>query len=123
MREGALRSVVLNLLDNAEQHGGDGVEVKIEAEWSTGRTITDSPTGDRSLVLRITDNGPGISAANLDRIWDRFFTTARESGGTGLGLAIVRSLVERHGGRFECHSRPGRTEFRVALPAMSETAA
>lgn len=64
----------------------------------------------------VEDDGPGISPANLPRVFDRFFTTDRGSGGTGLGLALARAIVDRHGGEITVESAPGRTVFRVGLP-------
>ena len=64
----------------------------------------------------VTDDGPGISPANLPKIFERFFTTDRERGGTGLGLALVRAVAEAHGGKVEVESRPGHTRFRITLP-------
>jgi len=66
--------------------------------------------------ISVADNGPGIEAADLPRIFDRFFTTKSE--GLGLGLPISRSIVESHGGRLWCDSTPGEsTVFRLTLPA------
>jgi signal transduction histidine kinase len=73
-----------------------------------------------SVVVSVTDNGPGIPEAIRDRIFDPFFTTKPVGKGTGLGLDIVRRLVQRHNGQIELTSRPGRTEFRVTLP-LAET--
>jgi signal transduction histidine kinase len=64
----------------------------------------------------VIDDGPGISPANLPRIFDRFFTTDR-SEGTGLGLALVKAICEAHGGSVTVQSAPGRTVFSVRLPA------
>ncbi|MFV8755313.1 sensor histidine kinase [Nannocystaceae bacterium ST9] len=102
-----LASVLDNLIDNAYQHGGEAVGVKV-------RSLIDDERGE--LGFEVVDEGPGISAANQVKVFERFFTTNREGGGTGLGLAIVRRIVETHGGRIELESRPGATRFRVWLP-------
>jgi signal transduction histidine kinase len=82
---GALRRVLVNLVDNAVRHARGGVRV------------TAGPG-----VLTVTDDGPGIPAADRDRVFDRFTrldaARGREAGGAGLGLAIVRELVTAHGG-------------------------
>jgi signal transduction histidine kinase len=64
----------------------------------------------------VIDNGSGVPEEIRDRIFDPFFTTKPVGQGTGLGLDIVRRLVQRHNGRIELLSSPGRTEFRVTLP-------
>lgn len=96
-----------NLIDNAVVHGGGPVIVRLLP-------------GPR---VEVEDGGPGISAANLPRVFDRFFTTSRAAGGTGLGLAMVRAAVEACGGKIEVESKPGRTVFRVSFPptASGET--
>ncbi len=76
----AFRLVMDHLLGNAKAHGATKVTM----------------TGDgRSLV--ISDNGPGISDGNRDRVFDPFFTTRRDAGGTGMGLAIVRRILQAQG--------------------------
>ncbi|HPJ71380.1 MAG TPA: ATP-binding protein, partial [bacterium] len=67
------------------------------------------------------DTGSGIAAANLERVFDRFFTTVprdRERGfGSGLGLAIARRIIEKHAGTIEVESAPGKgSVFRFRLP-------
>jgi len=69
------------------------------------------------VIVKISDNGPGIPAAVLPRIWDPFFTTKDVGEGTGLGLSIVHELVERHGGRIAVDTQLGEgTTFTVTLP-------
>ena len=102
-----LDSILTNLLDNARQHGGDGVNVRVTVEPATD---------DDGVEITVADDGPGISEANRERVFERFFTTARDRGGSGLGLSIVRTLVEIHGGRIRVSSRPGETVFRMSLP-------
>jgi signal transduction histidine kinase len=84
-----LRRVVGNLVDNAVRHARTGVEIATIRE------------GDRAL-LTVTDDGPGIPAADRARVFERFTrlddSRALDTGGAGLGLAIVRELVRRHGG-------------------------
>jgi signal transduction histidine kinase len=101
-----LQEIVGNLLDNARLHGGDGVHVEL--------TLERDGAGVR---LRVRDNGAGISAANAERIFRPFFTTARERGGTGLGLSIVRALVEAHAGTLVLEAGGPGVSFVVRLPA------
>lgn len=72
----------------------------------------------QSVVIRISDNGPGIAKKNQKRIFDPFFTTKTVGEGTGLGLSIsYQIVVEKHGGRLECLSQLGKgTEFIVEIP-------
>ena len=94
-----LDSVFGNLVDNARQHGGEEARAEISIRSS----------GD-FLAVSVADSGRGITAANRERIFDRFFTTAREHGRSGLGLAIVRALVEAHGGTISVRAREPGTE-------------
>ncbi len=102
---GELNQVWSNLIDNALDAVDNGGLVEI-----TARRERDG------IVIRVVDNGPGITAELRDRIFDPFFTTKPVGKGTGLGLDIVRRLVQRHNGHIDVESRPGRTEFRVTLP-------
>ena len=102
---GELNQVWANLIDNALDAVEDGGRV----------TVTARPEG-KKVVVRVTDDGPGIPPEVKSRIFDPFFTTKPEGKGTGLGLDIVRRLVDRNDGSIEVESEPGRTEFRVALP-------
>ena len=81
-----LEDILWQLITNAAQHGGEGVRVRLEAR------------ADRILVR---DDGRGISEGNRARVFDAFFTTARERGGTGLGLTIGQSLLRAFGARME----------------------
>ncbi|HEY3497515.1 MAG TPA: HAMP domain-containing sensor histidine kinase, partial [Polyangiaceae bacterium] len=70
--------------------------------------------------VEVEDDGPGISAANLPKIFGRFFTTERDRGGTGLGLAIVRAIAESRGGSATCESSAKGTRFSVVLCGAEE---
>jgi two-component system, NtrC family, sensor kinase len=77
--------------------------------------VTAAPAGP-FVVLRVRDEGRGISEADLSRVFEPFFTT--KPGGTGLGLSIVQGIVGNHGGTVDVASEPGRgTVFTVRLPA------
>ena len=104
-----LNQVWMNLIDNAVDAVTAGGRIEVTASQVPGR-----------VVVRIVDDGPGIPAAIQGRIFDPFFTTKDVGQGTGLGLDIVRRLVRQHEGEIEVESRPGRTEFRVSLPAVKE---
>jgi two-component system sensor histidine kinase ChvG len=114
-READLETALGNLLDNALRAGPPGQPV----------TVRIHPGPARTVVVEVADRGPGIPAAVLPRIWERFFTTDPDRGGTGLGLAIVKSVVEAHGGTVTCATREGPTKeeegtvFTVSLPAAT----
>ncbi len=106
-----LESAIANLVENALQHGGEDVQVVIRG-WAMGER-----TG-----VEVEDDGAGISPANQKHIFERFFTTGRNTGGTGLGLALVQAICRTHGGKVSVQSRPGRTKFRISLPRRPLTA-
>ena len=105
---GELNQIWANLIDNALDALQDGGRIDIEAMRDGQR-----------VAVRIIDNGPGIPEAVRDRIFDPFFTTKPMGQGTGLGLDIVRRLLLHNQGDITVASKPGRTEFRVVLPAAS----
>ena len=104
--------LLFNLADNAIKYAGGGRRVDI----ALGRQ-------ERSAVLDVRDDGPGIPAADQAHVFDRFYRAdpARTRGGTGLGLALARSIAQAHGGRITLESAPGRTCFRVLLPLAAAT--
>jgi signal transduction histidine kinase len=101
-----LNQVWTNLLDNAiDSLGANGTI-----------TVATRRDGDCALV-DISDDGPGIDPAIVDRVFDSFFTTKDVGEGTGLGLATARRIVvDRHDGSLTVDSQPGRTTFHVWLP-------
>ncbi len=99
-------ALLRELCENAASFTGPGgtVFVRVAAEADAVR-------------LEVRDEGPGITADDLPRVWDRFFTTRGQKRGTGLGLALVRAVCEAHGGRAEVRSEPGRgATFSVTFP-------
>jgi len=104
-----LNQVWANLIDNALDAVTDGGRIELNANRERD-----------SVIVRVIDNGPGVSAEIRDRIFDPFFTTKPIGKGTGLGLDVARRLVQRHNGQIELESSPGNTEFRVTLP-IAET--
>ena len=110
--EGVERAV-LNLVDNAIKYGSEGGEVKI-----TG--VREGAT----VKVTVSDDGPGIAAPHLSRIFERFYRAdpgrSRQHGGAGLGLAIVKHLVESMDGSIDVTSRLGEgTRFVITLPAAT----
>ncbi|WP_240808969.1 sensor histidine kinase [Microbispora catharanthi] len=106
-----LHQVVANLLGNARAHTPPGTTV----------TVALRVPGPDTVELTVTDDGPGIPEDLQGEIFERFVRAdkarTRASGGSGLGLAIVKAVVAAHGGTVDVESRPGRTAFRVILPA------
>ncbi|MBP2340430.1 two-component system OmpR family sensor kinase [Saccharothrix coeruleofusca] len=104
-----LRQVVDNLLTNAAVHTPPGTAVSLSVSTAPGEA-----------VVRVSDSGPGIPAADQPRIFDRFYrvddSRTRDRGGSGLGLAVAHSLVVAHGGTVALTSYPGSTTFTVHLP-------
>jgi two-component system sensor histidine kinase KdpD len=103
-----MEQVFVNLLDNACAYTPPGSPIDI----TIGRTV-------RAVVVTITDHGPGLSAADIDHVFDKFYRAASATtGGTGLGLSIGRGLVEAHGGTLTAANAPGGgARFTVRLPA------
>jgi len=97
------------MLDNSvDATGGDGtIEIRTFAQ-------------DQAIVVEIIDNGTGIPEEARTRIFEPFYTTKPQGHGTGLGLDIAwRIVTDDHHGSIEVESEPGRTVFRVTLPATS----
>jgi signal transduction histidine kinase len=100
-----------NLVENALRYTPPGGEVVLQAEAVPG-----------GLSVRVSDTGPGIDAADVPRVFDRFYrgeaSRSRITGGSGLGLAIVKGIVEAHGGSVGVETESGRgTTFSFVLPS------
>lgn len=103
----ALAGALCNLVDNALDHGGEGVHVSIAAIFAD----------HDSLSIRVDDDGPGVAPGVRERIFDPFFTTRER--GTGLGLAVVQAVVLRHGGSLGlAESVLGGACFELQLPLL-----
>jgi signal transduction histidine kinase len=117
-----LRQIFTNLLTNAfEAMNGSAGAVEITATSIDGEDdpMPGSEHLGPTILITISDNGPGIPPEVVDRIFSPFFTTKPQ--GSGLGLAIVRKIVDAHDGRIDVVQRPGGgTVFRVTLPVRSQ---
>jgi two-component system, OmpR family, sensor histidine kinase BaeS len=105
-----LKQVLFNLVDNALRHAPAGGWVKLELKREAG-----------AAILAVSDNGPGIPAEQLPRLFERFFrgdaARSRETGGSGLGLAIAKAIVVLHGGSIRAlNLLDGGARFEVRLP-------
>lgn len=105
-----LKQILLNIVMNALQ----------AMERDGGKLLVETVLGEEDKVyLVIADNGPGIPAENIDRIFDRYFTTKSPGEGTGLGLFVTKNLVESLGGEIRVTSRHGGgTTFTIMLPVQ-----
>jgi two-component system OmpR family sensor kinase len=108
-----ITQVIRNLIANARRHAGPEGRVELSAVSA----------GER-LTIRVDDDGPGIAAAERERIFDRFHRSEaardRRSGGSGLGLAIASAIVESHGGRIWVEDSPlGGARVSFSLPRFS----
>ena len=102
-----VRQILNNLISNAHLYTAEGGTITVGADHVDGE-----------LILEIADTGRGMTAEDLDRVFERFVRRDDGAGGTGLGLAIVKSLVDLQGGTIAVESHPGEgTTFTVRLPA------
>ena len=112
--EHRLRQVLANLMSNAGSHTPPGTTVTV--------TLTEPGPDASSVVLSVTDDGPGIPADLQPGLFERFVrgdsSRSHAAGSTGLGLAIVDAVTAAHGGSVGVTSRPGRTTFVITLPGM-----
>jgi signal transduction histidine kinase len=107
-----LQGVWINLLMNAiEAIGSKKGEIKVATHYE-----------DKKFYVEFRDTGEGISDANLDRIFEPFFSTKREGHGTGLGLSLVRRTIQGHGGQILVESSAGNgARFTIILPERKST--
>ncbi|XZN95798.1 MAG: sensor histidine kinase [Microcoleus sp.] len=119
---GQLNQVFMNIIANAidaldESNQGRSYE-QIKAHPNVITVKTELGLPPNRVVIRISDNGPGIPESVKQNIFNPFFTTKSLGKGTGLGLSISRSIVvEKHGGAIDCISKPeGGTEFIIEIP-------
>ena len=107
-----LRQILGNLVDNAVKYGPEGGNVDIRCRYRGSTT-----------VVEVVDDGPGVPAEDVSRVFDRLYRGDRSRGsrGLGLGLSMVKALVEAHGGSVEVEREKGRgARFRVHFRNISE---
>lgn len=102
-----LGRVVANLIDNGLRYGDGAIRVRTHER-------------DGKAIVEVSDRGPGIAVADLDRVFEPFYRVRSDAGappGSGLGLAIAAELARQHGGRLSVESQPGRgATFHLELP-------
>ncbi|HET7176500.1 MAG TPA: ATP-binding protein [Gammaproteobacteria bacterium] len=113
LRPRALRRCLDNLVTNAVRYGGGMVTVSVEAKG-------------RGAMICVRDRGPGIPAAELEKVFEPYYrlegARSREGGGTGLGLSIARNIAELHGGSLLLRNHPeGGLEAVLTLPGTQES--
>ena len=106
-----LRRLIRNLLENARRYSSGDVNLELAETRVGGQTLA---------VIKVDDRGPGVPAAQRERIFEPFYRlpgASEREGGVGLGLALVKSIAKRHGGTVRCDARPGGgASFVVELP-------
>jgi hypothetical protein len=109
---GKLQQVFLNLFLNARDAMTSGGTLEVRT-WPEGAGVK----------VEVSDNGPGIAAEHVHRIYDPFFTTKAARKGTGLGLSVTYGIIQEHGGSIEVSNRPGGgARFRIELPRSKAAA-
>ncbi|MBF0845214.1 ATP-binding protein, partial [Streptococcus danieliae] len=109
-----LQRLLDNLLSNARKFTSDWIHIQLETQAD-------------QASLSISDNGPGIPADQVDRIWEKFYQIAQDRNknhgqGIGLGLSLVREIVHQHHGQIQVQSQPNQgSRFTVTLPLVKRT--
>jgi len=115
----ALYRALVNLVANALDAMPRGGRLTLRVAWSDAETLASARAGTRRVAVEVEDSGTGIEPADLDRIFNPFFST--KEGGTGLGLALTQKIVEDHGGSIDVRSGLGAGAlFRIVLPLMPD---
>ena len=108
---GKLQQVLTNLILNAQ-----------DAMNGNGRITLMTGGTDEDVTISVSDNGSGIAAENISKIYDPFFTTKAVGAGTGLGLAVSYGIVQEHEGEIEVTSEVGSgTTFVLVFPAVTSS--
>jgi two-component system, NtrC family, sensor kinase len=113
-----IKQVLINILVNAQQAIDGPGRITVRSCVLPPRKLAGAAEATPVVEIAISDTGCGISAANLQRIFDPFFTSKEVGKGTGLGLSVSYGIVRSHGGEIEVQSTVGEgSTFRILLPA------
>ncbi|MGK7901921.1 MAG: sensor histidine kinase [Hormoscilla sp.] len=110
-----LNQAFMNIIANA-------IDAMLESEIKPKQIVIQTEkVAENRVMVKIRDNGPGMPQSVIDKIFDPFFTTKPVGKGTGLGLSISYQIIEKHRGKMEVISQPGKgTSFAIALPLHTE---
>lgn len=112
-------NLIANAIDAMPQPGELTIQTMVLEDDQPENTQHNQPADHQRVMVRITDNGAGITSENLSRVFDLNFTTKRAGAGFGLGMGLVicQQIVHRHRGSIHIESQPGQTTVQVILPA------
>ncbi|MCW9034919.1 MAG: PAS domain S-box protein [Rhodospirillales bacterium] len=115
-----MHQLVMNLCTNATQAmGSEGGTLTLAMSSTEAELLTSPGVVHPHIKITVSDDGPGMEKAVLERIFEPFFSTKKQQGGTGLGLATVHGIVSSHNGTIEAFSNPGEgASFEVLLPVF-----
>ena len=114
-----MRRVLINLISNASEAVVGKGESAMKPGIKAPLIVISTRNTSRGVELSVVDNGPGIAAENIEKIFEPLFTT--KNFGTGLGLPAVQKIMEQHGGGLEVRSNPGQgAEFTAWWPAQTQ---
>ena len=118
---GRIKTAIIEVIRNAIEATDGGGTVSIELQKDAdGPKPTPAKQAIHWLSLAVTDNGPGISPDAQEKIFAPFYTAKKKGNSTGLGLTVALGFVQQHGGVIRVSSKPGKTTFKILLPARSE---
>lgn len=114
-----LREALNNLIDNAVRYAGRGASVTLRITSAVDIANANPQNNRQQVIIEVEDNGPGVPADQLPRIFERFYRASDAPGGAGLGLAIVQEIALRHGGNVTAQAvLPQGLKVQIQLPQL-----
>ena len=118
---GRVKTAILEVIRNAFDATAEGGTVSIDLKVGVPpQTPSLTKQAIHWVSLTVTDDGPGIPADALEKIFHPFYSVKRKGGSAGLGLTVALGFIQQHGGVIRVTSKPRRTRFQILLPARSE---